>query len=66
MPATVNDVRGKIQAAEMILGGSGSGTVPCVSSRAEAASVELANRAILDCLKALAEALKDVERRTRA
>ena len=59
----MDQVRQKIDAVEMALEGSGI-SPPLVSRGANAAGSELTHRAIVDCLKAIAEALEEIERRS--
>jgi len=63
MTTSVDQVRLKIDAVEAALEGSGM-SEPYISRGAKAAGVELTHRAILDCLKAMAEALEELERRS--
>jgi len=61
MSAALDQVRDKIQRVEVALRDSGSPSL-CVSTRVEDAGIQLAHRAIIDCLKSIAEALEQIER----
>lgn len=63
MSTALDQVRDRIHTVELALGDPGS-LAPCVSTRTEAASTQLAHRAIVDCLKSIAEALEQIEKRT--
>lgn len=63
MSIALDQVRDKIHTVEITLQDSGS-TTPCVSTRAEAVGIQLAHRAIVDCLKSIAEALEQIEKRS--
>ena len=62
MSIPLDQVRDKIHSVELALRDSGS-VIPCVSTRAEAAGIQLAHRAIVECLKSIVEALEQIERR---
>jgi hypothetical protein len=59
----LDQVRNKIHSVEVAFQDSGSIT-PCASARVEAAGTQLAHRAIIDCLKSIAEALEQIEKRS--
>ena len=63
MSTALDQVRDKIHTVEVALQDSGS-TIPCVSTRAEAVGIQLAHRAIVNCLKSIAEALEQIEKRS--
>jgi len=63
MSTALNQVHDKIHTVEVALSDQGSIT-PCVSTKAEAASIQVAHRAIVDCLKSIAEALEQIEKRS--
>jgi hypothetical protein len=63
MSTALDQVRDKIHTVEVALQDSGS-TTPCVSTRAEAVGIQLAHRAIVDCLKSIAQALEQIEKRS--
>jgi hypothetical protein len=63
MSTALDQVRDKIHTVEVALQDSGSPSL-CVSTRVEDASIQLAHRAIIDCLKSIAEALEQIERRS--
>lgn len=63
MSTTLDQVRDKIHTVEVALRDSGSPAL-CVSTRVEDAGIQLAHRAIIDCLKSIAEALEQIERRS--
>jgi hypothetical protein len=58
---TVNQVREKIHAVEDALRGTGTDT-RLVSREIEDAAIQQTHRAIVECLKAIAEALEQIER----
>ena len=63
MSTALDRVRDKIHTVEVALQDSGSPSL-CVSTRVEDAGIQLAHRAIIDCLKSIAEALEQIERRS--
>jgi hypothetical protein len=63
MSTALSVVRNKIHAVEMALDDSLTDT-PLISRGAKAAGIQQAHSAIVDCLKAIAEALQEIERRT--
>jgi len=63
MSTALDQVRDKIHTVEVALRDSGSPSL-CVSTRVEDAGTQLAHRAIVDCLKSIAEALEQIERRS--
>lgn len=63
MSTALDQVRDKIHTVEVALQDSGSPSL-CVSTRVEDAGIQLAHRAIIDCLKSIAEALEQIEKRT--
>jgi hypothetical protein len=63
MSTALDQVRHKNHTVELALGDSGS-TPLCVSTRVDDAGTQLAHRAIVDCLKSIAEALEQIEKRS--
>lgn len=63
MSIALDQVRDKIHTVEVALRDSGSPAL-CVSTRVEDAGIQVAHRAIIDCLKSIAEALEQIERRS--
>jgi hypothetical protein len=60
----LSQVHDKINAVEIALRDSGT-EMAIVSPRTKAAGIQLAHRAIIDCLKSIAEALEEIERHAR-
>ncbi len=65
MSTALTQVRDKIHAVEVALRDPGPGNL-CVSPTIEAAGTQTAHRAIVDCLKSIAEALELIEKRSVA
>jgi hypothetical protein len=61
MSTRLNQIHDKIHAVEVALQDSGTEWA-IVSPRTKAAGIQLAHRAIIDCLKSMAEALEHMEK----